>query len=90
MERAYRRWSTGEYIKPARGKDAFGESVWGDRTQLYMGTCKRLSDEQWEDIINKATRAAKEIGKEEPEGYLVAASETLGGDVRENLLSDED
>lgn len=60
MERALEFWETGE-LKVITRDDHFTESNVGHKTELYLGSIARLTDEAWDNIIYLATHYMKTL-----------------------------
>jgi len=56
VERAFRRWSTGEYILPPKLERTFSQSRWGYATNEVMESVDHLSPKQQKKILGEAEK----------------------------------
>jgi hypothetical protein len=59
VERAFRMWSTGDFIKPMKANGVSSEgftAAWTERTALYLSDVETLPAKTWKKIISAALK----------------------------------
>lgn len=93
-------WETGEQVKPPRPTGDFSKTNWGDRMEMREGkqfkikttssllrVVDKLSDAQWEKIIDTAISASKQ----KKEMIPAQVEEVLGSSAESDFeLADDD
>ncbi|KAG1844250.1 hypothetical protein C8R48DRAFT_678462 [Suillus tomentosus] len=82
VERAWKMWSTGTYVKPKRAAHSqFAEGLWNDRTALVMESLDKASRRKWKKIF-KGAKAFIDAHKKWPSRRAQAQRNGMGTNGR--------
>ncbi|KAG1848337.1 hypothetical protein DFJ58DRAFT_890773 [Suillus subalutaceus] len=82
VERAWKMWSTGVYVKPKRPAESqFAEGLWSDRTELVMESLEQTTHRKWKKIF-KGARSFIDVHQKRSSRHAKAQRKVVGDNGR--------